>query len=120
MIFFMTSSLTKKEGVIIRTFLTLTKRQHGQSGDDFAEKKELMAGLFEIRTWPANVICHRFQLIDRKKQKSEVGGASSNSFVHTEKGDLNFLPAEKDSLLSVQSSVQVPDEICYNVTDYKG
>ena len=91
----MTSSPTKKEGVIIRTFLTLTKRQHGQSGDDFAEKKELMAGLFEIRTWPANAICHRFQLIDREKQKSEVGGASSNSFVHTEKGDLNFLSAEK-------------------------
>ena len=54
-----------------------------------------MAGLFEIRTWPANAICHRFQLIDREKQKSEVGGASSNSFVHTEKGDLNFLSAEK-------------------------
>ena len=104
----MTSSPTKKEGVIIRTFLTLTKRQHGhgQSGDDFAEKKELMAGLFEIRTWPANAICHPFQLIDREKQKSEVGGASSNSFVHIEKGDLNFLSAEKIAyyLCSVQCS----------------
>ena len=103
----MTSSPTKKEGVIIRTFLTLTKRQHGQSGGMILQKKkELMAGLFEIRTWPANAICHRFQLIDREKQKSEVGGASSNSFVHTEKGDLNFLSAEKIAyyLCSIQCS----------------